>query len=194
MLLEEELSFPCQVLDDDSAWPSSELLGEGQGIVLFNCRGISYPILMDKLERKVFGSLDNCRPLFFNLDPEYPIERDAMACGLWGILYDGDSFELQVRGIRAVMNGEMWLPRKILSSYFQELRDNQHPEVSSKKLLLSKRELEVLQLIAGGASNEEIAEHLFISGHTVKSHLYRIYQKIEVPNRLQAALWSVKYL
>jgi len=49
-------------------------------------------------------------------------------------------------------------------------------------------------LIADGESNEEIADRLFISSHTVKSHLYRIYKKIEVPNRLQAALWAVKNL
>jgi DNA-binding CsgD family transcriptional regulator len=49
-------------------------------------------------------------------------------------------------------------------------------------------------MISVGAKNEEIADKLFISPNTVKTHIYNIFKKIDVPNRLQAALWAAKHL
>ena len=51
---------------------------------------------------------------------------------------------------------------------------------------ISNREYEVLELLAQGCSNQEIAEKLFVSGNTVKSHLARLYQKLDVSRRTQA--------
>lgn len=59
---------------------------------------------------------------------------------------------------------------------------------------LTSREKEILTRIASGASNREIADALFISHHTVKTHIYNIYKKIKVPNRFQAALWIAENL
>lgn len=60
--------------------------------------------------------------------------------------------------------------------------------------LFSRREIETLRLLAIGASNQEIADTLCISRRTVKSHVYNIYKKMNVPNRLQAILWARKNL
>jgi DNA-binding CsgD family transcriptional regulator len=71
------------------------------------------------------------------------------------------------------------------------------------------REIEILSMVAFGAKNEQIADKLFISPNTVKTHVYNIFKispntvkthvynifkKISVPNRLQAALWAAKNL
>lgn len=57
---------------------------------------------------------------------------------------------------------------------------------------LSVREREVLCLIAKGYTNQEIAQKLFISPHTVKNHVSRIYQKIGMDDRTKVALWAVR--
>lgn len=57
---------------------------------------------------------------------------------------------------------------------------------------LSAREREVLCLIAKGFTNQEIAKRLFISPHTVKNHVSRIYQKIGMDDRTKVALWAVR--
>jgi len=59
---------------------------------------------------------------------------------------------------------------------------------------LTHREIEILSLVAIGAKNEEIADKLFVSPHTIKTHLYNIYKKLFVSNRLQATLWATKHL
>ncbi|WP_316832822.1 response regulator transcription factor [Pedobacter aquatilis] len=55
-----------------------------------------------------------------------------------------------------------------------------------EKLNLSKREIEVLGLMSGGLSNQEIADHLFVSLNTVKTHISRLFEKMEVKRRTQA--------
>lgn len=56
---------------------------------------------------------------------------------------------------------------------------------------LTPREVEVLALIATGMTNAEIAQHLFISPHTVKNHVTNIYKKLKVEDRTQIALWAI---
>ena len=57
---------------------------------------------------------------------------------------------------------------------------------------LTKREKEILDKIASGNSNKDIADELYISLHTVKMHIYNIFRKIDVSSRTQAALWSAE--
>ena len=75
------------------------------------------------------------------------------------------------------------------------LRDRWHGTVSNaSETVLTEREMEILKVLTSGAKNEEIANKLFISPHTVKTHLYTIYRKIQVNNRLQAVIWANKNL
>jgi DNA-binding NarL/FixJ family response regulator len=85
----------------------------------------------------------------------------------------------------------------VLKQYVIETHVEEHIEDSSvknEKALLTSREIEILAMIATGSTNEVIGEKLFISLNTVKTHIYNIFKKINVPNRLQAALWAAKNL
>jgi len=70
---------------------------------------------------------------------------------------------------------------------------DQQNKLSVPENLLTDRELQVLELLANGASNPEISESLFISQHTVKTHITHIYDKLGVNDRAQAAVWATRH-
>lgn len=74
-----------------------------------------------------------------------------------------------------------------LRTSFRKEYQSRPPEAQALIEPLSDRELQVLQLLAAGKSNREIAGELFISVGTVKRHVHNIYQKLGVGNRIQAA-------
>ena len=71
--------------------------------------------------------------------------------------------------------------------------EKEQKERSKKEELLTKRELEVLKLIAEGLFNKEIAYQLSISEKTVKNHVSNIFKKIGVSDRTQAAVYAIKH-
>jgi DNA-binding CsgD family transcriptional regulator len=71
--------------------------------------------------------------------------------------------------------------------------DSEPAAVRSQRLsTLTAREKEILSLLSSGLINRQIASRLGISPHTVKSHIYNIYKKINVTNRQQASLWFIE--
>jgi DNA-binding NarL/FixJ family response regulator len=119
---------------------------------------------------------------------EWQIENQAIHIGVRGILYEQHDIELYPRIVRAILDGELWYPRKILERCL--LNDSLPPPMSNAHLsALTLREKEILYLVATGMTNRDIATRLCISPHTVKTHTYNIYKKINVSNRLHATLW-----
>jgi len=129
----------------------------------------------------------------FNLPPASGIEEGTVPWGVRGFFYQEDSLDQIVKGVLAMCNGELWISRKIMSDcILNDQNHNHRPKM--KTSLLTNREVEILTVIAAGETNETIADRLCISPHTVKTHIYNIFKKINVPNRLQAALWATKNL
>ena len=85
----------------------------------------------------------------------------------------------------------IWLGVSWQSKPTYENRSSRHNPI--QEISLSKREMEVLQLIALGKSNLEIAEELYISIHTVKSHVSNLFQKLDVKRRTQAIRKAQQY-
>jgi LuxR family transcriptional regulator, positive regulator of biofilm formation len=128
---------------------------------------------------------------FFNLKKGAEIKKSFLRRGVRGFFFLDDPSQHLVRGVRAVMNGEHWVPRKVIS----EMLNGANPGAkTSPPNTLSRREADILTMIVEGASNEDIADKLCISKHTVKTHLYNIFKKINVKSRFQAALWAAKHL
>jgi LuxR family transcriptional regulator of csgAB operon len=110
-----------------------------------------------------------------------------------GFFYKHDSLEQLAKGVRAIFDGELWISRAIMADHIKKMSNPYH-KLNKNDVDLTSREIEILTLAAAGNKNAVIADRLFISPHTVKTHLYNIFKKINVPNRLQATLWAVKNL
>jgi NarL family two-component system response regulator LiaR len=104
------------------------------------------------------------------------------------ILKDVDMDEL-AEAIRRAARGEITLHPRVASRVLQELHGTKRDELNPFTEL-TKREMEVLKLIASGLSNNEIAEQLVISDHTVKGHVSNIFSKLHLADRTQAAVYA----
>ena len=115
----------------------------------------------------------------------------ARACGY---LLKDSSIQDLVAGIIAAAAGESLISPQIASKVLQRLR-SQTSHVDAAETIraeLSDREIEVLKLIANGKDNAQIAGELFISPKTVKNHISNILMKLQIDNRIQAAVYAVR--
>ncbi len=112
---------------------------------------------------------------------------------LSGVFYKDDSLDMLCKGIVRLLEGHLWMSRSLMGhliEFFRKQSLNSYRPACG----LTKRELEIIGLLGTGASNVQIADRLFVSEHTVKSHLYNIFKKIDVHNRTQAVNWARKNL
>jgi DNA-binding NarL/FixJ family response regulator len=115
---------------------------------------------------------------------------EAMAAGASGFLLKTAPPAQLVDAVRTVAAGEALLAPTVTRRLIEEFVRRPPPgEVAPGRLNgLTEREREVLALIAGGLSNGEIAERLFLSGATVKTHVNRILGKLDLRDRVQAVV------
>ena len=122
-------------------------------------------------------------------DDEYVF--DGLRAGAVGYLLKDVSSEKLVEAIRTTAHGESFLQPNIaakLVAEFARMDETAVPPAQQLVEPLSQRELEILALVAEGASNKEIAAELFIAEGTVKNHVTNILSKMGVRDRTQAAL------
>ena len=100
-----------------------------------------------------------------------------------------------VQVVQSVADGAAWFDPSIAHIVLQATSNTKMdvPETSYKNYDLTAREAQILKLMTEGYSNMEIAQHLVISVNTTKAHVASILQKLEVDDRLQAALKALKY-
>jgi DNA-binding NarL/FixJ family response regulator len=119
---------------------------------------------------------------------------NAAKGGARGYLLKGSDFVTLLQAIKQVHGGGLWIDKEIpAAETFEEIAQGQIETVISAHHdeavdSLTRRELEILRLVAEGMTNEEIGKKIFISEKTVKTHLTNIFDKLKVNNRFKAAL------
>jgi DNA-binding NarL/FixJ family response regulator len=118
---------------------------------------------------------------------------DAILAGASGYVLKDGPVEEVVAGIRAAAAGESLISPRIATMLLRRIRSDEPVEPDTPgQTSLSDRELEVLQLVAEGKGNHEIGETLFIGQSTVRNHISSILMKLQVENRVQAAVRAVR--
>jgi DNA-binding NarL/FixJ family response regulator len=119
---------------------------------------------------------------------------DAILAGACGYLLKDASIQALMQGIQAAAVGESLISPHIAGKVLQHVRaTTAAPEAAATiRAELSDREIEVLKLIANGKDNGTIARDLHISPKTVKNHISNILMKLQIENRIQAAVYAVR--
>ena len=131
----------------------------------------------------------------YNLRGYSDIEGRALIRHVRGFFYVDDHMKTFLKGITSIFNGEVWISRQILLKYaMTHNHESGDLAPAAPPANLSPRERQILSLVSLGANNEEISDKLCISINTVRTHIYHIFRKLGVSNRLQAALWAAKNL
>ncbi len=111
--------------------------------------------------------------------------RGMVLAGAVGYLVKDEAPGTIVFAIQAVARGEEWFSRKVATSLAAWAREKQLEATD-----LSKRELDVLRLLASGKTNKQIANTLVLAERTVEFHVSNVLSKLGVSSRMQAALWA----
>lgn len=118
----------------------------------------------------------------------------ALKIGARAYILKGVAARELIRILRAVWAGESYVPPMLAASLLLEMREahSQQKQVTNPLDELTPREREILEGLAAGLSNKEIGEKLFLSEKTVKHYMTNILQKLQVRNRVEAALLAQK--
>jgi DNA-binding NarL/FixJ family response regulator len=142
------------------------------------------------LERSL-AARPGLKVLLLMLDMDVELLLDGMDAGAVGVVLK-TSWPSTVRtAVERAFGGEVFVPRATLPKVFRQL-DAQHRAGASLVHRLSAREREVLALLGQGRSNESIGEALFISPHTVRTHIQNILEKLGFHSRLEAAAFAME--
>jgi len=186
--------------------PDIEIVGEavdGEEIVqlLKHCRPdvLLLDIKMEKISGlqilpQIVGQYPQLKVIVLTAQISKAESVKAIKDGARGIILKHAASEFLIKGIRKVFEGELWADTstmtRVVESLSQKYRGERDLEQDRREL--SQREREVVSLVASGYRNKEIANKLFISEQTVKTHLSNVFQKLEISDRLELALYAMR--
>ncbi len=125
------------------------------------------------------------------------IHNRAILSGAIGLLSKEKSADTLLKAIWKVYMGEAWLDPHIMASVLSEFsrqKENRKADPETVKIAsLTKREREIIKLVAEGLQNRQIAERLNISISTVRHHLTSIFDKLDIANRFELIIYSYRH-
>ena len=123
-------------------------------------------------------------------DPKY-VEQSIHAGAHGFLLKDVERADL-ISAIQDVANDREIMGYKIVKKVFLSIKNKRMVSLADEELSLTKRELEILECLAQGYSDKEIASSLYISEHTSRTHIRNIYHKMDVHSRSQAVAKAIR--
>jgi DNA-binding NarL/FixJ family response regulator len=142
--------------------------------------------------RRIRKDHPDVRVVMLTMHADAEVVAEAVRAGASGYLVKDCSTDEIADAVRLAASGETALSPQLAASMLGELRKLDRSRDDDEERLITKREEEVLQLVADGCSTPEVAERLFISQKTVKNHLAAIYQKLDARDRTQAVVRAVR--
>ena len=171
----------------DAIQPVSEI---GPGVVLMDLRmpGMSGVEATQRLR----VAAPQARVLVLTMMTDDQSVMNALLAGACGYVLKDAPIDQIIEGIRATARGESLISPRIASRLIRSIREPDEFQADPLPAEITPRELEVLELVAQGMDNATIAETLYVTHHTVKSHVASILTKLQVENRVQAAVRAVR--
>ncbi len=139
---------------------------------------------------RVFAASPRSRVLMFTMYENPTYVHSAIAAGATGYVLKNAGFDDLLRAIRSVARGAAFFQTEITRTMLRRLALD--AKLEAERGSLTVRELQVLELLADGRTNKEIAQRLGVSDETVKSALKRIFDKLEAADRTEAVARALR--
>lgn len=148
--------------------------------------------------RQLRAELPEIHVLVLTISEDEEDLRAALLAGANGYLLKSSDFDQLLTSLDRLAAGHAAASPEILTKLVQQLRQDEAPAAPARRRgearrELSEREREILALIAQGASNRQIAQQLYLSENTVRTHLAHILEKLGLENRVQAAAYALRH-
>jgi DNA-binding NarL/FixJ family response regulator len=149
---------------------------------------------MDGVEatRQIVERNPNAKVVMLTMHADRDVVDRALKAGAVGYLTKDCSMDEVAEAVRMASNGETALSPALAAGFLAEARKLDSGAEREEDRIITRREEEVLQLIADGCSTPEVAAKLYISQKTVKNHLASIYEKLNARDRTQAVITAVR--
>jgi DNA-binding NarL/FixJ family response regulator len=144
--------------------------------------------------REVHEAHPDLRPILLFDRPEPQVVVEGLRAGARGV-FSRCNFDFAVlrKCVHRVFEGQLWIATAEMEYVLDALSQGRSLRVANPEglSLLTKREEEVMRLVAQGLGNRDIGERMNVREHTVKNYLFRIFDKLEVSNRVELVLYAV---